>query len=172
MSTPIWFWLSVRVKVSARPGPSGPRPCLNPGWSFSESQVRQKSKHGDVGYTVKNRNCSPFNAFSVYEIIGSSLEGDQIRLSISVFTGIITNKELVLSDTHTYPSPDMAYAKKHFLRLIKHLRAILIFYLLNTRARWWISYSKGSNGPAIWDSHALTWPHTSLTLAGSIRGQL
>ena len=54
----------------------------------TSSQVRRKTKHGDVGYTVKNRNCSPFNAFSVYGIIGSSLDGDQIRLSISLFTGM------------------------------------------------------------------------------------
>ena len=57
--------------------------------SKSLSQAR-KIEHGDVGYTVKNRNCSPLNAFSVYGIIGSRLDGDQIRLSISVFTGIIT----------------------------------------------------------------------------------
>ena len=75
----------------SQPGPSGTSPSLNPGWSFSESQIRRKIEHGDVGYTVKNRNCSPFNAFSVYAIIGSRLDGDQIRLSISVFTGMITN---------------------------------------------------------------------------------
>ena len=62
--------------------------------SKSLSQAR-KIEHGDVGYTVKNRNCSPLNAFSVYGIIGSRLDGDQIRLSISVFTGIITNETSV-----------------------------------------------------------------------------
>ena len=81
----------MRVKVESQPGlgPSGTRPGLNPG--SSESQVTRKTKHGDVGYTVKNQNCSPFNTFSVYGIIGSRLDGDEIRLSISVFTGMITN---------------------------------------------------------------------------------
>ena len=83
----------MRVKVSAR-------------------QAR-KIEHGDVGYTVKNRNCSPLNAFSVYGIIGSRLDGDQIRLSISVFTGMTTSNTLltgekVLSETHHFLFPGWA----------------------------------------------------------------